>query len=137
MKNAHKVFSTASALGVPVIVHTGLGVPWALPSLCIPPARQFSDTPIILAHAGYGVYTAEAYVAASVCENIYLEPSWCTVEDLKMLTNKVGAQRIMLGSDVPANLPVELAKYRAANLSDTELENCFWKTANRMFQLNW
>src|SRR5262249_12928834 len=50
---ADKVFRTASELGVPVIVHTGLGSPWALPSLCIPPARRYPRLPIVLAHAGW------------------------------------------------------------------------------------
>ncbi|MEJ2599502.1 MAG: amidohydrolase family protein, partial [Anaerolineales bacterium] len=62
MANANKVFDTASDLGIPVIVHTGLGTPWALPSLSIPQARRHPDLPIVLAHAGYSVYTEEAYV---------------------------------------------------------------------------
>ena len=135
MANADKVFATAADLGVPVIVHTGLGAPWALPSLCIPPARRYPDLPIVLAHAGFAIYTDEAYVAASECANIYLEPSWCMVGTLRHFVQKLGADRVLFGSDTPANVPVELAKYRAASLSEEELATCLGGTAARIFQL--
>lgn len=135
MSNADKVFDTAADLGVPVIVHTGLGAPWALPALSIPQARRHPDLPIVLAHAGYSIYTAEAYVAASECANIYLEPSWCTIHDLKWLIQKIGSERILFGSDQPENVPVELAKYRALELDEQILENCLWRTAQKVFKL--
>jgi len=135
MANADKVFDTAADLDVPVIVHTGLGAPWALPSLAIPPAQRHPTLPIILAHAGFAIYAAEAYVAASVCDNIYLEPSWCTVHNLEMFVHKVGVERIMFGSDVPENVPVELAKYRAIGLSEEEIATCLGKTAAQVFRL--
>jgi hypothetical protein len=135
MANADKVFDCADDLGVPVIVHTGLGAPWAMPSLCIPQARRHPELPIILAHAGFAIYTAEAYVAASECANIYLEPSWCTIHDLHWLFAKVGAGRIMMGSDLPANLPVELCKYRTLNLSEADLDACLCGTAAKVFRL--
>ncbi|MBI9046897.1 MAG: amidohydrolase family protein [Anaerolineaceae bacterium] len=134
-QKANKVFDTASQLKVPVIIHTGPGVPWSLPSLTIPQALRKPDLPIILAHAGYGIYTAEAQVAAQVCNNIFLEPSWCTVDGLEGLIHSVGADRIMLGSDQPMNLPVELVKYKSANLSDQELNQCFYKTAQKIFNI--
>lgn len=135
MANANKVFESAVELGVPVIVHTGPGVPWALPSLTIPQARRHPQLPIVLAHAGFAVYTAEAYVAADVCPNIYLEPSWSTVHDLKMLVQKIGSDRILFGSDLPDNVPVEIAKYKAAGLSNDELEDCLYRTAAKVFKL--
>lgn len=136
MSNSDKVFDTASDLGVPVIVHTGLGTPWALPSLCIPQARRHPDLPIILAHAGYSVYTAEAYVAASECANIYLEPSWCSIHDLKWLIQKIGSQRILFGSDQPENVPVELTKYRTLEADEITLADCLWRTAQKVFDLD-
>ena len=135
MANADKVFRAGADLGVPVIVHTGLGAPWSLPSLCIPPARRYPDLPIVLAHAGFAIYTDEAYVAASECPNIYLEPSWCMVGTLQHFVRKLGAKRVLFGSDWPANVPVELAKYRAASLSDEDLATCLGGTAARIFRL--
>jgi uncharacterized protein len=136
MENSNKVFDAAADLGVPVIVHTGLGAPWALPSLSIPQARRHPDLPIILAHAGFAVYTSEAYVTAVECDNIYLEPSWCTIFELKWLINELGADRILFGSDLPENLPVELVKYQSLNLTPEELTACLGGTAARLFQIN-
>jgi len=135
MANANKVFDVAADLGVPVIVHTGLGAPWALPSLSIPQARRHPDLPIILAHAGFAIYTAEAYVAALECDNIYLEPSWCTIFELKWLIQELGVDRILFGSDLPENLPVELVKYKSLNLSPEDLAACLGGTATRLFQI--
>lgn len=135
MANADKVFDTAANLGVPVIVHTGPGVPWALPALSIPQARRHPDLPIILAHAGFAIYTAEAYVAALECDNIYLEPSWCAIYELIWLIQELGVDRILFGSDLPENLPVELVKYRSINLPTDDLAACLGGTATRLFQI--
>ena len=135
MDNANKVFDTAADLGVPLIVHTGLGAPWALPSLSIPQARRHPNLPIVLAHAGFAVYTSEAYVAATECENIYLEPSWSTVYDLKTLIRRLGASRVIFGSDLPDNVPVELAKYRSTGLTEEELAACLGGNAARLFSV--
>ena len=135
MTNADKVFDTADDLGVPVIVHTGLGTPWALPALSIPQARRHPDLPIVLAHAGFAVYTSEAYVAAIECENIYLEPSWCAIYELKWLIQALGADRIVFGSDMPENLPVELVKYKSIDLPPEVLAGCLGRTAERLFQI--
>ena len=67
------------------MVHTGPGIPFALPALCIPAARKYPDLKIVLAHAGFAVFTAEAQVAATVCDNLYLETSWCIGEDLSLI----------------------------------------------------
>lgn len=135
MQNAAKVFRAAADLGVPVIVHTGLGAPWALPSLCIPPARQYPGLPIVLAHAGYAIYSAEAAVAAGVCPNIYLEPSWCTISEIEGFVRQFGAGRVLFGSDLPENLPIELAKYRHARITAEERAECLGGTAERLFNL--
>ena len=91
--------------------------------------------PIVLAHAGFAVYTAEAYVAAVECDNIYLEPSWCAVHELKWLINELGPDRILFGSDLPENLPVELVKYESLNLPPQDLAACLGGTAARLFQI--
>jgi predicted TIM-barrel fold metal-dependent hydrolase len=132
---ADKVFRAASELGVPVIVHTGLGSPWALPSLCIPAARRYPRLPIVLAHAGWGLYSAEAIVAAEVCENLYLEPSWCPAYVARQMIDRFGASRVLFGSDHLTNLPVELAKYHALGLNAEALDAILGGTASALFGL--
>ena len=52
-------------------------------ALRIPAARKYPSLKIILAHAGFAVFTAETQVAATVCDNLYLETSWCIGEDIR------------------------------------------------------
>jgi len=132
---AKKIFDTASALHVPVIIHTGNGVPTALPSMAIPIAKAYPELKIVLAHSGGGMYGGEALIAAQMCDNIYLETSWCTVLDLKNFVDTLGCNRLMFGTDVPLNAGVELAKYRALKLTDAQYEQCFYKTAATVFDL--
>jgi predicted TIM-barrel fold metal-dependent hydrolase len=130
-----KVFRVAAELRVPVIVHTGLGTPWSLPALCIPPALRYPQVPIILAHAGWGLYSGEAMVAAEVCPNIYLEPSWCPTYAALGMIRKLGADRVLFGSDHLTNLPVELVKYRSIGLTEQELSAVLGGTAGKVFGL--
>jgi len=129
------VFECASRLGVPVMVHTGSGAPFALPALLIRRARQYPELKIILAHAGFAIYSEEAIVAAEVCENIYLEPTWCIAGDIRRMVRTLGANRVMFGGDLPFNVPVELTKYRTLDLTDEEREWCLWRTARDVFDL--
>jgi uncharacterized protein len=132
---AEKCFRAAAELGVPLIVHTGLGAPAALPSLIIPRARQFPDLPIVLAHAGFVAYADEAIVAAQECPNVYLEPSWCQYYQARKMIAAIGSERMMMGSDHPPNLAVELAKWRATGIAEEDLRAVLSHTPRRLFGL--
>jgi uncharacterized protein len=132
---ANKVFEVAKHFKVPVIVHTGLGVPFAMPSLLIPRAKEYPDVPIILSHAGNNIYTAEAIIAAQLCDNIILEPSWCSNTRVKEMVKKIGSDRVMMASDGPANVPVELTIFKTIDLTDAQLEDCLGRTAVRVLKL--
>jgi uncharacterized protein len=136
-EDGDRVFATAHALGIPAMVHTGPGVPFALPSLCIPAAQKYPGLKIILAHAGFAVFSAEAQVAASVCGNLYLETSWCIGEDIRWMISTIGPERVMLGADLPSNVPVEIAKYRALDLAPEVYDRVMGGTAVDVFQLKW
>ncbi len=130
-----KVYEAAAFYGVPVIVHTGLGAPNALPALVIEPARRFPQVTFILAHAGFAVYTDEAIVAAGVCGNIVLEPSWCPVYAVKRMLDKLGAGRLIMGSDHLDNLPVELAKYQSAVPNEEVRSRILYHNPQQLFKL--
>ena len=132
---AEKVFGIASELGVPVIVHTGLGTPFALPSLVLPRALTYPELPIILAHAGYAVYTDEALVAAEIAENIYLEPSWCATYQVRRFVETLGPGRLMMGSDHLDNVPVEMARYHALALPPEAMRAIRYETALKVFKV--
>ena len=117
------------------MVHTGPGIPFALPSLCIPAARKYPNLKIILAHAGWGIVSAEAQVAASVCGNLYLETSWCLGENIRWMISTIGADRVMFGADLPSNVPVEIAKYKALDLEPDVYDQVMGGTAMEVFNL--
>ena len=136
-EDGDRVFATAHDLGIPAMVHTGPGVPFALPSLCIPAAHKYPGLKIILAHAGFAVFSAEAQVAASVCGNLYLETSWCIGEDIRWMISTIGPDRVMMGADLPSNVPVEVAKYRALDLEPKVYNQVMGATAIDVFKLAW
>ena len=131
-----KVFEAAFDLGIPVMVHTGAGVPWALPSALIPVAMDFPELKIILAHCGTGIFSDEAALAARLCRNIYLETSWLPGYTILDFCRTFGADRVMFGSDHSENVATELAKFRTVGLADEELKWCLGKTAAKVFDIH-
>jgi uncharacterized protein len=128
------VFEEATGLGVPVMIHTGgVGEPFASPSHCLPLAKEFPDTRVVLAHAGMGMSTKEAAVVAQECNNVWLETSWCSILDLHWLVDVLGPSRLMMGSDAVENLPLAVAAYRMLGLDDAALARCLGLTAAEVF----
>lgn len=132
-EDGETIFALGDDLGVPVIVHTGPGVPFALPALCLPAARQYPELKIILAHAGHSIYFPEALVCAQEADNVYLETSWITVKQVQAAVSTIGASRVMMGSDGPPNLSVALAHYAEAELDAGELEQSLCRTPAEVF----
>lgn len=130
-----KVFQAALDLDIPVIVHTGVGGPWALPSSLIPIAMEFPRLKIVLAHAGGAMFSNEAALAARLCPNIYLETSWLPSITIHSLCKTLGADRLMFGSDHAENAETELTKYRTIGLNEKELEWCLGNTALKVFDI--
>ncbi len=129
------VIETAVKLGVPLNVHTGPGVPFSLPSLLFPAAKQYPDLKIVLAHSGAGLFAGEAIALAQQCPNVYLELSWCSVEDATAAIQSIGSERVMFGSDSNMNIPTALAVFAALPLSDKQREDALWRTAQTVFAL--
>ena len=132
---ADKVFEIASQLSIPVMIHTGRGIPFASPATSILRAKQYPKIPIILAHSGFCIVPSDALVAGLVCNNIYLETSWCIPPDIIRFIKKLGSERVMFASDSICNIPTELTKYYSIGLSENDLENCLGKTAIKIFKL--
>lgn len=135
-RDADKVYKIARKYKIPVMIHTGAGIPFALPSLIIPKAVEYSDVIFIMAHSGNSqIYSAEAFVAASQCKNIYLETSWTSIGDKEWFINSIGSERVLFGSDMPGNIQVELFHYKSLNLSKKDLENILYNNAKKIFKI--
>jgi uncharacterized protein len=128
-------FEVASALGVPLMVHTGFQPPYALPSLVGARARSFPDLTIVMAHAGMAPYWYEAVDVAQTQPNVYLETSWLPVYALRRAIDLLGPSRVMFGADVGMNVPVEQAKYAVLSLAAPDRAAVLGGTAERVFGL--
>ena len=128
-------FDVASRLGVPLMVHTGFQVPYALPSLVAARARQYPGLRVVLAHGGMAPYAQEAIEAARVNPDIYLETSWLPVYAVQRAIAELGPQRVLFGSDIALNIPVERAKFSALELADDARAWCLGGSATSVFAL--
>ena len=126
-------FETALQHRLPVIAHTGSGVPFALPSLFIAPATRYPDLRIVLGHCGGSVYYLEAIVAAGVCPNIFLELSSLMPHHIMEVLESVPASRCMIGSDLPESAATELGKILTLNIPEAAKAHILWGTAARLF----
>lgn len=129
------VFEIANSLDIPVMVHTGTGIPFSDPMTCVLAARTFPHVNIILAHAGGDMFFDQALSLAREYDNVFLEPSWLSVLSIKAAVDAIGAGRVMFSSDVPENIPVELVKYRTAIRNENDLDKIFYKNAIQIFKL--
>jgi predicted TIM-barrel fold metal-dependent hydrolase len=127
-------FEAAFEHRLPIVAHTGTGIPFALPSLFIMPARKFPELKIILAHCGGSVYFAEAIVAASVCPNIFLEVSSLMPHHILEILQHVPSSRLMIGSDVPESVDAEIGKILTLEISDESKQDILFNTARRLFE---
>jgi predicted TIM-barrel fold metal-dependent hydrolase len=127
------LFAAALEHKMTVVVHTGAGAPFALPSLYIVPARKFPDLPIVLGHAGGGLYVLEAIVAAAVCPNIYIELSSLMPHHIYEVLAHVPAGRLMIGSDLPESAETEIGKILTLDVPAPARQLILWDTAQKLF----
>ena len=136
-KDGFFVFECARNLGVPVMVHTGIeGMSFSDPVSLISVIEKFQDVKIILAHAGSDSFFQQALYISKKFKNIYLEPSWLNILNLKAAIGEIGPERVMFSTDEPvANAAVELKKYREALKESKNLERVFSGTTIEVFDL--
>jgi predicted TIM-barrel fold metal-dependent hydrolase len=134
-RHGRRVFESAEELNVPVMVHTGTGLPWAAPALLAPLAELHPRVKIVLAHAGGMICAAEAGQLAARYPNVFLEVSWSGGLLVRQWVRQLGAQRIMFGSDHADNAVAELAKLRSLGLKEGELAWVLGGSAAAVFRI--
>ncbi len=135
--DAQAIFKTASELGIPVMIHIAtFGIPFSAPGHLIPLAKRYPELKLIAAHMGAATLSGDVVWIAEDHPNIYLETSWAMGPDIAWAVKTLGADRVMMGSDHPVNLPVEIAKVQALDLTDAEKELVLGGTAAAVFGLN-
>jgi predicted TIM-barrel fold metal-dependent hydrolase len=84
---------------VPVLFHTGTP-PYSQPFQVMEQARRFPDAPFVIGHFGK-IMSLDAIRSAELCPNVYLETSGAQVADLEFAIARLGADRILFGTDLP------------------------------------
>jgi predicted TIM-barrel fold metal-dependent hydrolase len=134
--DARLILDTARELGVPVMIHTGPGLPFADPAAWLPTIREYDDLTILLGHAGHGMLTPGAIAVGTVCPNVVLETSWCNPQDIAAAIATLGPHGVCFGSDMSFNMKVERTKYDAVELDEPAREQVLAGTARRVFGLS-
>ena len=128
------LFESALENAMALIVHTGSGIPFALPSMFMLPARRYPDLKIVLAHCGGGgIFAGEAIVAASFCPNIYLELSTLMPHNVLEVLKQVPSHRLMAGSDLPESLDIEFRKILDLEIAVEDKRAILHGTAEAVF----
>lgn len=135
-KDALHVWEICRSLGVPLMVHTGAGVPFSDPMSVEKALQSFRDVPCVLAHAGSEMHNQQATYLAAKYDNVFLEPSWVGVLGVMNMLKTVGCGKILFSSDNANNIPVELAKYRSLIPKAEDLEMVLYKNAVALYRLS-
>lgn len=134
-RDGRHVLEVARELGVPVMIHTGAGIPFADPVSLIPIVRDFPDVKIVMAHCGTDLFFQQALYLAETYKNVYAEPSWLNILNTKRLVDTIGVERVMFSSDHAINAIVELVKYKTAITNGADLERVLSGTVIEVFSL--
>jgi predicted TIM-barrel fold metal-dependent hydrolase len=129
------VFDAAQKHRIPLMVHTGAGVPFAGPVHLLGMAKEYPDVQIIMAHCGMIVFANEVTAVFDACENVYGDTSWSPGFFIKNWLRTYGP-RLMLGSDHADNTGTELAKIRTVGLKPEEQESVLGGTAAQVFKFS-
>lgn len=126
-------FETALENGMVVVCHTGTGLPFSLPSLLMMPAKRYPKLKIVIAHCGGGIFIHDAMLAAVFCPNVYLELSSLMPHHVLEVMTEVPSDRLMIGSDLPESVDVEIGKIVGLKVPDAVKRDILWDTAARVF----
>lgn len=132
-KDSLHVYEVAREYGVPVMIHTGAGVPFADPMQIAKPVEQFRDVKFVIAHGGSDNMCGSAIYLAQKYDNVFVEPSWLAIHNLENMYHKLGASKMMFSSDMAVNLPVELCKYRQVIKKEEDQEQVFHRTLESVY----
>lgn len=134
-KDGFHVFEVAKMLNLPVMIHTGIGTPFADPMSAWKVIEAFQEVKTVIAHAGSGLMVQQATLLAQKFDNVYLETSWLPGPYCSNMLKTVGASKLMFSSDLYNNLPLEIVKYKKIVKSKSDYERIMAGTAIEVFGL--
>jgi len=115
-----RAMKCAERLGLPVSIHSGAHycLPWQIGDI----AKKFPTVPVIMDHMGWRYYVDGAINVAETTPNIYLETAMVSMPGyIKIAVNRLGADRVIYGSDYPTGHPGAMLQIvQAAKLKPEE-----------------
>jgi predicted TIM-barrel fold metal-dependent hydrolase len=110
--------AVSGQLGVPVYSHVVYGVAATTEKFGLL-AERFPKTIFILGHMGFGPADMEAIEIAQRNDNVFLESSGGSYMIIKAALERLGATKLIYGSEFPLHHPyIELEKVRLASSSN-------------------
>lgn len=134
---AFPIAELASKLDLPILIHTGEPDTYgfAQPTPVGDLADYFPDLTLIIGHMGKRLYE-DAICVARWFDNIILDTSFRSHKDIERAVNRVGADRVIYGSDNPFGVPeIEILKVKVADISEKEKRMVLGENMARL--LNW
>lgn len=120
--------------GIPLYTHV-LYSPGASTAKFVELARQFPKTTFILGHMGFGPADPTA-VEGAMLDNFYLETSTGNFLHIQEAVRKVGAEKVIFGSEYPLSHPVvEMQKILQLKISDDDREKILGGTIKQLLRL--
>lgn len=130
-------FVVAEEMDVPLMVSTGEGLPFSLPTNFYYLCKDFSSVKVVLLHAGALMLGKEAWLVASDLPNVYLETGrGGNMREIKHFIRSLGPDRVLFGSDGTDEMAHAIWMYRNAGLTEDELRWTMGLTAQKLFKLN-
>lgn len=124
------IFKSISSYKVHVQCHSGTA-PMATPFTWARWAKKFPNIDFVFTHTGYYEFGYSCIEAVKDIPNIFVETSGqMEVEVLRKSIDILGSNRVVFGVDWPYKITnIEIEKFYELNLSDSDLENIFYKNA--------
>ncbi|WP_326686795.1 MULTISPECIES: amidohydrolase family protein [unclassified Streptomyces] len=96
-------------------------------------AGEFPAVTFVLGHGGVGDMDLYGIDLIRPRPNVLFETSGCFSVVVRAALDRLGSERVLLGTEYPLQHPaVELAKYRALNLSDEVWHRVTWQNTCRL-----
>ncbi|HID26656.1 MAG TPA: amidohydrolase [Methanosarcinales archaeon] len=115
----YSILDLLNIYNLPLLLHTDLVARNTNMAIVDKIATKFPELKIIAAHAGKNDSNTVSVLQKH--ENVYIESSFASLIVLKKILIKLGAERIIFGSDLPYSHPkIELAKLEILELSPSD-----------------
>jgi len=122
----------AAASGQPVYT-VCVARPGARPADLVALARRFPTVPFVFGHCGCTGVDTDGVARIALQDNIVAEISGCYTVTARVAVRRLGADRVLFGTEYPLQDPgVELAKLDALGLDGTAREKVAWRNAYRL-----